>query len=235
MSVIFHPFEQKSPFAVMALNKTLPKFFADAWSVADLRICSDKGSKLISKTFPNQTLKQPNIITCSSQDSFNKLKQKINNNKTDLIKYEDNSKTDVAKCVEILKEMNYKHPILILGTFDERFDKTVSLLHTALSHQELRLCLIDDRNFSTWVFPKDKKILTPKICTTEVCGLLPLLKPVTLSTKGLKWDLENTTLSMGDFISSSNEIAANEIKIDTKDPILWTVEAKKEIKISQNK
>ena len=231
MSVIFHPFEQKSPFAVVALNKAFPAFFSDAWNIADLRICSDKGSKLVLEHFKDQSFKQPDLIACSSQQSLQKCKSEFSSGKTEFVKYEDDSKTDIAKCVELIKKMNYDKPVLVLGSFDESFGKMASLLHTALEHEDMRICLLDDRNFTTWVFPHNKKILTPQICTTHMCGLVPLLKPVTLTTKGLKWDLDKTTLAMGDFISTSNEIAAPEIKIDTPTPILWTAEAKRHIQL----
>ena len=231
MSVVFHPFEQHSPFAVVALNKALPKFFTDAWNRADLRVCSDKGSKLVLDHFKNQTFKQPDLIACSSQQSLQNCKNSFTSPQTEFVKYEDDSKTDVAKCVEIIKKMNYDKPVLVLGSFDGNFGEMASLLHTALQHNDMRICLLDDRNFTTWVFPENKKILTPQICTTHMCGLIPLIKPVTLTTKGLKWDLDNTTLAMGVFISTSNEIAAPEIEIDTPTPILWTAEAKRDIQI----
>lgn len=54
-----------------------------------------------------------------------------------------------------------------------------------------------------------------------VCGLLPLNKPVTLSTQGLKWDVMNWESRMDGNVSSSNAIASNNGVIITCDEDLF--------------
>lgn len=232
MSVIYHPLEQNLPFCVVALDSKLPKFFGDAWSLASLKVCTEKGVGSVHRHIiasKKLSLTCPDIITCS------KKAPACHNKKVNIVIDEDESKTDIQRAVDAIKKTGFKDPILIFGDFDGKFYKTASAIHTALANPDLRICLCDDNNFSTWVFPETKKILTPQTCTTNVCGLLPILKPVELSTKGLKWDLNNTKLEMGVFISSSNEIAAPEVEINTKDPILWTVQAKKVLDICKKR
>jgi thiamine pyrophosphokinase len=55
------------------------------------------------------------------------------------------------------------------------------------------------------------------------CGLIPLGGPVVkISTKGLRWNLNEARLEFGRLISTSNCLEAKEIIIDSSDPFLWT-------------
>jgi len=59
---------------------------------------------------------------------------------------------------------------------------------------------------------------------TGVCGLLPIGAPSTLSTSGLKWNLEEQELKFGALVSSSNQIDASVVRVLTSEQIIWTMD-----------
>lgn len=56
------------------------------------------------------------------------------------------------------------------------------------------------------------------------CGLLPFGYPVNcISTTGLKWNLNNTTMQFGGLISTSNTYEDCEVTVNTDTSVIWTM------------
>lgn len=236
--LISNPLEHGDPYAVIALNYTLPKYLESVWKQANIRVCVDGGSNRVYDFFKKNGTKDylsPDAIIGDLKSIRPEVREEFESTGTQIVHIPNNSITDSEKALNLLSDMKVNFPILVLGAYGGKFDETASLINASLARPELRIFLADDSNFSNWVFPGKTKILTPQKVTTNVCGLLPLQKPVSLVTQGLKWNLNGETLKMGEFISSSNELAANEIFIDAKDPIFWTIQAKKVFEITKKK
>lgn len=231
--IVENPLEYGLPYAAIALNYTLPKYFESVWKNANVRICVDGGSNKVHDYFWTKGIKDylpPDHIVGDLTSIRPDVQALFEKRGTKITKILNKRMTDSEKAILMLSQMKYKDSILILGAFGGRFDQTVNLIHSALSRPELKIFLADDSNFSNWIFPGKTKIKTPQKLTTHVCGLIPLVKPVSPITKGLRWDMDGTLeLKMGEFISSSNEVGegVKEILVEVKDPIFWTIEAKK--------
>jgi len=64
--------------------------------------------------------------------------------------------------------------------------------------------------------------------STVFCSLLPIGEKCTnVSTKGLRWDLNNQVLEFGGMVSSSNEFLHNVAEIETSHPLLWNFDFRK--------
>lgn len=234
--IVSNPLEHGLPYAAIALNSQLPKYFDKVWKQANIRICVDGGANKIwdiQDHDKDHDILAPDAVVGDIKTIRPEIKHEFELAGTQFVDLKNQNFTDAEKAINLLSEMKCKNPILLLGAFDGRFDQTAAEIHSALSPPDLSIILADDSNFSNWIFPGRTKILTPQKVTTNVCGLLPLLKPVSLKTKGLRWNLNGQTLAMGKFISSSNEVAAKEVTIDTKVPIFWTLQAKKVIEIQK--
>ncbi|EAX95706.1 thiamine pyrophosphokinase, catalytic domain containing protein [Trichomonas vaginalis G3] len=236
--IVSNPLEQGLPFAAVALNNSLPKYFDSVWKNANIRVCVDGGSNRVLDYFVGKKEKKflsPDVIVGDLQSIRPEVQHEFESTGSQIVKINNSQVTDAEKAINLLSDMKYKNTILLLGAFGGRFDQTAAMIHAALARPDMNIILADDSNFSHWVFPGKTKILTPQICTTHVCGLIPLLKPVCLKTEGFRWNLDWGTLTMGEFISSSNEVAAPEVSIETRDPIFWTIQAKKVVEIQKSK
>ena len=58
------------------------------------------------------------------------------------------------------------------------------------------------------------------------CGLLPLAGSTTVTTTGLRWNLQDDVMKFGGLISTSNEMAAARVTVKSSLPILWTMSVK---------
>ena len=70
---------------------------------------------------------------------------------------------------------------------------------------------------------RHRLIIDPAVQGPE-CGLLPIGRPCNaVTTTGLKWNLNEGRLAFGDFVSSSNKVAADAIEVVTDAPLVWTI------------
>jgi len=123
-------------------------------------------------------------------------------------------------------------------------DETCAFLIPANIKCEIRLPYYNDTHHS---WEKDKKVdevvdgdddNTGKIVGEgPTCGLIPLgCRCESITTSGLKWDLDGTTqLEFGGLVSSSNRIMEPIVRVSSSHPIIFTaeileseIEAKKE-------
>lgn len=51
---------------------------------------------------------------------------------------------------------------------------------------------------------------------------------MSVTTAGLRWDMDAQPLALGTFVSSSNQIASGgtEVCVMTSDPVVWSMEVK---------
>lgn len=125
--------------------------------------------------------------------------------------------------------------VYILNGLGGRFDQTIHSINQTIvfkqKHENLTSYFVtaDDLVF---LLPKGKnyikypsKQLFFKSLKNPVCGLLPLNGPVTLNTKGLKWDVTSWETSMKGNVSSSNALSSdNGVIIECSDDIMINIE-----------
>jgi len=64
----------------------------------------------------------------------------------------------------------------------------------------------------------------------EHCGLIPMDGKATVSTSGLKWNLNKQPLRFGELISTSNSFSleTKEVIVETDSMLLWTMDLPQE-------
>lgn len=120
--------------------------------------------------------------------------------------------------------------ILVFGTLAGRVDQGLGLLHEMIREEEkdsnLRLWLYSETNLS-FILRDSSNIIKHAVSSkhfTENVGILPIYGPATISTSGLEWDVQNWDTQMGYQVSTSNHVKADEIRIDSTAPVLFTIE-----------
>lgn len=114
-------------------------------------------------------------------------------------------------------------PILTLGGLIGRFDHLMGSLNVLYVYHDLKIILFTESSM-TFLLNKGNHELDCSAHVGYTCGLIPLSGPVTLTTRGLFWDLETYVTEFGRLVSTSNLIKEPSVSIMTDGPILWTME-----------
>lgn len=206
------------------LNETQCTLLSKQWALSKLRVTVDGGSNRLFKSLPEFA---PDLIT-GDLDSIDRIVQKEYEDRgAVVIQTPDQDETDFTKCLRVIstRQEGFEN-VLAFCTNGGRFDQMMANINTLFkSSLFLRLpVILHSGSEMTWVLQAGKhRILTHTDLVDRHCGLLPIGSPVIASSTGLKWELNSTKLEFSGLVSSSNEIASNEIFIETDGPVVWTM------------
>ncbi|CAJ0581190.1 unnamed protein product, partial [Mesorhabditis spiculigera] len=225
---------------VIWLNGT--KFFpiyGKLWHNAQLRYAADGGTNFVYDNLKQQNLTVPPDRIVGDMDSIRPELYEALKASIPIEKIEEQETTDMTKTFRALirDAKKNKKPINIvyaLGGLAGRFDHVMAALNTLVteSTDDVLRCIIHDTNV---VLALKKGIhdidLGEKYetYTAGKCGLIPICQEETIVTSsGFKWNLVNDVLKFGGMVSTSNEIVARFLQIETSAPLIFTLELKKE-------
>lgn len=140
--------------------------------------------------------------------------------------------------------------IVVLGGIGGRIDQGLSVLHHLYIIQTSLDCMQDNlksdsdsdswnrgvymissENISMVLGKGSHQIRAKQSVSADIdlqigghCGIIPLKEPVTITTKGLKWDVKNYKTEMGGKISTSNYVKDNYVYVKTSGPVLFTIQ-----------
>jgi len=144
-----------------------------------------------------------------------------------IIHDEDQDTTDLQKCLSLVWEQEQKtnskyRTILVAGGFGGSFSHEMANCHTLLEHVDRHIVLWSNLNIAWLLKPGSHKI----ICKAGIkCGIIPLgSKCESITTTGLKWNLDNHPLNFGDLISTSNVTANDIVELSVSHAVLWTID-----------
>ena len=131
----------------------------------------------------------------------------------------DQDTTDLHKAVTWL-ERDYKknerdgaaasgdrrRRVLVTGALGGRFDHEMAHLSCLHAFADTEIVLLG-RTSTARLIPKGVTVIVPDAAAEgPTCGLFPMLGPATVSTSGLRWNLDSHVLTFGTNISTSNRI-----------------------------
>jgi thiamine pyrophosphokinase len=145
----------------------------------------------------------------------------------------DQYSTDFGKAMIKISAQDTAKPTretAVLGTIGGRVDQGLGLLHEMIREENkdpsLRLWLFSETNI-TIVLREGRTTLQELLSSelfTENVGIVPIYGPATITTAGLEWDVDKWYTQMGHQVSTSNHVKADEVRIDTNAPVLFTIE-----------
>jgi thiamine pyrophosphokinase len=100
------------------------------------------------------------------------------------------------------------------------------MIREETKHPDLRLWLFSESSLSFILSSQHNTIraLQSSKLFTENVGLVPVWGPAVITTAGLEWDVDKWPTSMGSQVSTSNHVKADEVRVETDAPILFTIE-----------
>lgn len=133
----------------------------------------------------------------------------------------------IKKLCSQLTDPQAKVDVLIVGGINGRFDHTIHSINTLTQSisTPMSLHFITSTDLITLIQQGVSVLHTPKEFCGWNCGLLPMIQPVVLSSKGLKWDVEDWDSKIGGDVSSSNRIVGEDkIVLKTDGPFVLSIE-----------
>ncbi|GAN02305.1 thiamin pyrophosphokinase 1-like isoform X1 [Mucor ambiguus] len=120
-----------------------------------------------------------------------------------------------------------KFDIVATPALGGRFDQTIAsinMLYMLKDEIERRFILVSDENLTMLLDKGTHQIHCQLDLEGPTCGVMPIGSPATLTTKGLKWDMDNLRCGFGGMVSTSNAVDSDLVEIVTDAPVVWTIE-----------
>lgn len=224
---------------LLVLNYTLPKLTPEVWRSAKMRVCADGGANRLYDELPALLGEEPARVRAASVPDFirgdlDSVRDEVRDFYAGLgAKVErerDQDTTDFQKCMAFIEqafseEEKSQLKVLVVGFRGGRLDHELSNLNTLHLFPALRAVLLSDASLAT-LLPAGRHTIRPHASLEGPhCGLVPLGAPCTVTTAGLRWNLESTRMEFGALVSSSNEIVDyGGVSVETDSALLWTTD-----------
>ncbi|EIN03724.1 Thiamin pyrophosphokinase [Punctularia strigosozonata HHB-11173 SS5] len=232
------------PRALVVLNQPFSIGLLDRlWSSAQWRCCADGGANrlhdLLLRSAPAARRRYiPDLVKGDFDSLRDDVKAYYTSQGASVVHDEDQYSTDLMKCVHALEEKEksegvqvpvVQYELILLGGLSGRLDQTVHTLHYLHKMRKSRdtVYAFTDDNVG-WVLDEgDHEIHVDQTLFGPTCGLLPVgIETTTLTTRGLRWDIENWESSFDTRISTSNQFVPGQdvVRVSTTRPIWWCME-----------
>lgn len=221
-------FQTRDLESVILLNYTNVSRLEDYWKVKGLRLCVDGGcNRLVeTKLVPDIILGDFDSISKKSIDHYHQLG-------VQMMKIEDQDSTDFSKALNyVLKDESEKNRmnecVIALNGTGGCLSHVFANLSSLFLFENRKVILLGEDNiaFICWAGVTEINCRQSEGKVTY-CSIIPMFGVVqSITTTGLKWNLDNSTLMFGKngLISTSNEFTSDTVSIQTNVPVLFIVD-----------
>nr|CAB3479340.1 unnamed protein product [Digitaria exilis] len=212
---------------------------------ASLRVCADGGANRVFDGMPEllpgedpadiRSRYKPDVIKGDMDSIRPEVKEYYSNLGTDLVdESHDQDTTDLHKCISfITRDLPVPDKsnlcILVLGALGGRFDHEMGNINVLYRFANTKIILLSD-DCSICLLPKthNHEIHIEKSVEGPHCGLIPMGGPSTsTTTTGLRWNLDNTSMSYGGLVSTSNIVDDDRVTVTSDSDLIWTISLRK--------
>ncbi|KAJ3676163.1 hypothetical protein LUZ60_003575 [Juncus effusus] len=230
-------------YALVVLNQPLPRFAPLLWNRAKIRVCADGGANRVfdnmPQFFPDQNPSEvrlryvPNVIKGDMDSIRDEVKDFYLNLGVKIVdESHDQDTTDLHKCIDYVSDSTddkSKLCILVIGALGGRFDHEIGNINVLYYFSKMKIILLSDDSL-IHLLPKNysHEIQIEPSFLGPHCGLIPIGGTSNkTSTTGLKWNLNETAMSFGGLISTSNIAEEEKITVCSDVDLIWTISIKK--------
>lgn len=119
--------------------------------------------------------------------------------------------------------------IVVIAESSGRIDQIMANINTLHKAHELccvpRIFVLAHNSLSFLIRPGKHRItiIQSLVDKQDWCALMPFSETATVTTTGLKWNLQDQKLQFGGLVTTSNTYVNNEVNIITDKPLLWAM------------
>ncbi|KAI9478827.1 MAG: thiamine pyrophosphokinase [Benjaminiella poitrasii] len=229
--------QRPNKFCLIVLNQPINQLeaFHRIWSNASFKFIADGGSNRLYDAFKHDERLLALYIPDEIRGDLDSIRPEVHDyyesKNVKITKMYDQDSTDFMKCVALLnekeKEQGQMYDIVAMPALGGRFDQTIAsinLLYMLKDEVNRRVILVSDENLTMLLDKGTHQIHCQPNLEGPTCGIMPIGSPATLSTKGLRWNLDNMKCEFGGMVSTSNLLDDQMIEIVTDSPVVWTIE-----------
>jgi len=222
------------------------------WGQAHLHVCADGGANRLYDASADVAGKaegeggQPLLVPHYIKGDLDSLRPEVARHfeglGTRVLRDADQDTNDLEKCLELIRcgdggdvpppprgatPRSRATNVFVVGALGLRFDHAMASVHIVHKYAGAfrRLVLLGSESLA-FLLPAGKhRIHVDPSLEGPVCGLLPLAGPCrSVTTRGLRWDLQGQEMAFGGLVSTSNEVQAGDgvVEIEASDPLVWT-------------
>ncbi|XP_065053187.1 thiamin pyrophosphokinase 1-like [Rhopilema esculentum] len=205
------------------------------WKNSVIKLCADGGLNRLHDAIGEDSDRYiPEIISGDFDSAVSDLLTHYKSKGSMIVPTPSQDETDFTKGLHVmcqaLKEKNMQEEyscIVALGAFGGRLDhlmSNINALYTAAETQD-KPCYLMSSTEITCLLQSGSHILhLDSGFEGDWCGLIPVGNPAEkVYTQGLKWNLDGQSLAFGSLISTSNQVVSKEVRIETTNPLLFTL------------
>ena len=202
------------------INKNFAKKYLKS-NKYDIIIAVDKGLETI-----DYLKLQPQYILGDFDSVNTKILEKYKTQNIKIIKLNpEKDLTDTHSAIDLALEIKSTE-ITILGAIGTRLDHTMANIHILKQalDKNIKAKIVNEKNEIELI---DKEIIIKKDDNYKYVSIIPLTTNVTgITIEGMKYIINDYTLSIGDSLGVSNEQIDKEAKISIKTGILVVIKSK---------
>ncbi|KAM7363744.1 thiamine pyrophosphokinase 1 [Cochliomyia hominivorax] len=238
-SIIDEPHKVDNGHVCLVLNREIripQHVVTELWQNAHTRCCVDGGGNRW-RQFLNKhknienLLKPPDLISGDFDSLTDETRQYFNSQTTQYIHTPDQNATDFTKAIKLTKNIlidNHIQDIIVYHDTSGRFDQIMANINTMYKYENdfFNIYLLSG-NSLTWLLKPGKHSITVPLDLVQNqrwCALIPIGQEANnVTTKGLKWNLNNGTLKFGGMVSTSNTYATCSVEVETNTSLIWSM------------
>ncbi|XP_043261978.1 thiamin pyrophosphokinase 1-like [Colletes gigas] len=246
---IFNP-STHYEYAVVILNRPLSwnrDILLNIWENAQVRVTVDGGTlrwiHYLQKhgiDLLNETCRKyvPDFIIGDLDSCSSIVLEQMKSMGSVVVETPDQNHTDYTKALIQIKELDEKanmklKAIYVFVKTSGRFDHLLGNINTLYKSdqfiKDVQIIQIANNSLTWLLRPGSHSINIPNLLVqnTSPCGLFPVGAPInSITTTGLKWNLNNAIMQFGGLVSSSNTYGSSKVTVNTDSPVLWTMSIK---------
>jgi thiamine pyrophosphokinase len=183
---------------------------------------------------PAASVPAPHVILGDFDSARREVLEHYKARGSQLTHVSEQDSTDLDKCLRFVADGNRaaagsREPeielVLLCGTFGGRLDHQLAILSSlhAFARSFRRLMMLSVENLAEVLVPGSHRLVTCAQLEGPTCGLIPCAgECLSVTTSGLRWNLQAQRMAMGELISTSNRLEAPEVAVRTSHALLWT-------------
>ncbi|XP_030029581.2 thiamin pyrophosphokinase 1 isoform X1 [Manduca sexta] len=236
-------------YAVLILNRPIlqsNEFIKDFWNNATVRITIDGGTKQWDRYLSNmpegsqKAMKIPDLVTGDFDSITEDVMQKYKKKGCKIVHTPDQNHTDFTKALMELHKYCQENKIqmdnvIAIGQSSGRLDQILGNIQTLFLAKEkqllnpnTKLFLMSDDAISWLLQPGDHVVSIPDDTRKHKrawCSLVPIGETCqSVTSSGLKWNLNDQPLKYGEIVSTSNTFDGSEkVMIKCSNTLLWSM------------
>ncbi|XP_059472049.1 thiamin pyrophosphokinase 1 [Neocloeon triangulifer] len=227
-------------FALLILNQPIlstPELVISLWKRAAVRITVDGGSdRWLQFCQVHELNLIPDLITGDLDSVQKETLAHYKSLGTSVIHTPDQDETDFTKALKetaawFAQKRVEPHAVISLVETSGRIDQIMANINTLFKSHAIIKCPVYQlaSNSISWLLDKGHhQMIIPRSYNNKICSLVPIGNPaLSVSSSGLKWNLDNQGMKFGELISTSNMLTPASdglVTVATDSVLMWSIE-----------